>query len=288
MPVGGARAGKYMKKPETARYQLLTGTTAMLSYQQGGEQADRAIIAMEIPVAISFDGTTHGVMMATPDNLEDFAIGFSLTEGLISRISEVVDLNIVSVSGGIDVQLALTPAQRDAFRVRRRHMAGPVGCGLCGIESIEAAMRPVPRFIGNFRIRAEEISTGMMQLSHNQPLNDATRCAHAAGFYVSGEGLVLVREDIGRHNALDKLIGALLRSERELQQGIVIVTSRLSVEMVQKVAMAGVPLLAAVSAPTAKAVHLAQTANITLVARVRGGTFEVFTHPERIEITPKP
>jgi len=267
---------------KVADRQDLTGITALFPCQRGGSVPEEAVIAREVPVAISFDGTTHAVMMATPGDLEDFAIGFSLTEGLIHDVSEIENLEIVSVPHGIDIQLALVPAQRDAFRIRRRYMAGPVGCGLCGIESIKAALLPPPRFEGDFYLKAEEISNCIAELSRHQPLNDVTRCAHATGFYIPGKGLVAVREDIGRHNALDKLIGALLRCKQNFRKGIIAVTSRLSVELVQKAAIAGVPLLAAVSAPTAKAVQIAREANITLVARVRGDVFDIFTCPERM------
>lgn len=254
----------------------------LLSRQHSNSNWKKAMIAVELPVAVSFHGTTHAVMMASPDDLEDFAIGFSLTEGLIQAIEEIEKLEIVSVSEGIDVQISLVRAQRAAFQIRRRHMAVPVGCGLCGVESIEAAMRPFPRFCGDFFIEAQEIGEGMAALARCQPLNDATRCAHAAGFYLPGKGLVAVREDIGRHNALDKLIGALARAEQDCSKGIIIVTSRLSVEMVQKAAIAGVPLIAAISASTAKAVEIAGKAHITLVARVRQEGFEIMTCPERI------
>jgi len=261
----------------------LPGTTMLLAYQGKGETAHQhAVVANEVPVALTYDAGTYAVMMATPDDLHDFAVGFSLTEGVISKLSDIDNLDIVCVPGGIDIQMALLPIQRDALTRRRRHMAGPVGCGLCGIESIEAALRPLPRYEGHFHIGPEQINQAIDLLSGNQPLKEATHCTHAAGFYVPGKGLVAVREDIGRHNALDKLIGALFRAEQDFGQGIIVVTSRLSVEMVQKAAAAGVPLLAAVSAPTAKAVQIAGEVNITLVTRVRDNRFEVFTGPQRI------
>jgi len=182
----------------------------------------------------------------------------------------------------IDVQIVLNQRQRDAFQARRRHMTGPVGCGLCGIESLEAALRHLPLIEADLQVRAHDISQAMAAMSQHQKLNDATRCAHAAGFYVVERGLVILREDVGRHNALDKLIGALLRRGEDVRQGILVVTSRLSVEMVQKAAMAGAPILAAVSAPTARAVSEGEQANMTLVARVRSGHFDIYANAHRI------
>jgi len=219
-----------------------------LRVNAGEHQALTMTLADEVAVALSYNGTTHAVMMASPADLHDFATGFSLTEGLITSMEEIDSITIVTLEAGIDVQLRLSEGQRQAFQERRRHMAGPVGCGLCGIESIEAAMRQLPKIKSDLRIKAADLQAAFASLAQAQQLNAATRCAHAAGFYHPDRGLVTIREDIGRHNALDKLIGALLCQREAINQGIVIVTSRLSVEMVQKAAMAGAPILAAVSA----------------------------------------
>jgi len=247
------------------------------------DQTAAMILAEEVAIALSYGGTTHAVMMATPVDLEDFAIGFSLTEGLIASLDEVEEITILEVEEGIDVQIRLSEGQRSAFQERRRHMAGPVGCGLCGIESLEAATRHLPRIDGHFHVRASNIEEAFAALVPAQQLNKVTRCAHAAGFYVPERGLVMIREDVGRHNALDKLIGALLRQGEEVSQGIVLVTSRLSVEMVQKAAIAGAPILAAVSAATVAAVKKGLAANMTLLARVRGRQFEIYANPQRID-----
>jgi len=239
-------------------------------------------LADEVAVALSYGGSTHAVMMATPADLEDFAIGFSLTEGLITSLNEVEDITIVELEEGIDIQLRLNERQRSAFQERRRHMAGPVGCGLCGIESLEAAMRHLPKIDSALRMRAKDIEQAFACLAQQQKLNEVTRCAHAAGFYMHERGLVVIREDVGRHNALDKLIGALLRQGEAIGQGMVIVTSRLSVEMVQKACIAGAPILAAVSAATVEAVKNGKAANMTLLARVRGKQFEIYASPHRI------
>jgi len=253
-----------------------------LRVSSNGQQQLTMTLADEVAVALSYNGTTHAVMMATPSDLHDFATGFSLTEGLISSINEIEDITLVELEAGIDVQLRLSAGPRQAFQERRRHMTGPVGCGLCGIESIEAAMRSLPKIESNFCIDAADIEVALSSLAEVQSLNRATRCAHAAAFYQAGHGLVTIREDVGRHNALDKLIGALLRGGHKIDQGMMIVTSRLSVEMVQKAALAGAPILVAVSAATAEAIRNGIAANMTLVARARGTQFEIYTNPQRI------
>ncbi|PZM09542.1 formate dehydrogenase accessory sulfurtransferase FdhD [Rhizobium tubonense] len=237
----------------------------------------------EVPIAFSYGGSSHAVMMATPADLQDFAVGFSLTEGIISNIAEIAAIEVVEGDLGIDVQITLVDAVADALRTRKRHMAGPVGCGLCGIESIEQAVRKVP-----------DVSMTALQLSHGdivraiallndaQPLHRETRAVHGAGFYQPGQGLLAVREDVGRHNALDKLCGAVVRSGHKGCDGAVAVTSRLSVEMVQKAAILGSSVLIAISAPTALAIRTADEAGMTLIALVRGDDFEIFTHTGRI------
>lgn len=245
-------------------------------------QAERSV-PEEVPIAFSYGGSTHAVMMGTPANLEDFAAGFSLTEGIIRDISEIVEIEILETGQGFDVQVMLGDHQADALRARRRHMAGPVGCGLCGIESIEQALRPVPDVSSvALKLGFEDIVSAIKSLTDGQQLNQETRAVHGAGFYVPGEGLLAVREDVGRHNGLDKLVGAVMSIGRSGKEGVVAVTSRISVEMVQKAAILGSPVLLAISAPTALAIETAQKAGVTLVALVRGEDFEIFTHPHRI------
>ena len=241
------------------------------------------LVAEEMPVALSYNGTTQAVMMATPGDLEDFAIGFSLTEGIIARASEIERMEIVAFDQGIDVQMWLTETRENALVARRRFMAGPVGCGLCGIESIEQAVRPLrPLETDGTKFSADDIIMAMSLLAAGQHLNQKTHAVHAAGFYTAANGMLAVREDVGRHNALDKLIGAVARGYMQPQQGLVALTSRVSVEMVQKTVMSGVPVLAAISAPTSLAIRLAEESNLTLVAVVRGEEFDVFTHAHRI------
>ena len=241
------------------------------------------IVPEEVPIAFSYGGSTHAVMMATPADLEDFALGFSLTEGIIGSAAEVAGIEVVAEGPGIDVQITLADDAADALRTRRRHMAGPVGCGLCGIESIEQAMRPVPD-VGDVTLNLDDrqIVEAIALLNGAQPLHRETHAVHGAGFYIPGRGLLAVREDVGRHNALDKLCGAVIAAGHTGTEGAVVVTSRLSVEMVQKAAILGSAVLVAISAPTALALRTAEEAGMTLIALVRGEDFEIFTHSTRI------
>jgi FdhD protein len=251
--------------------------------RSGVVTSDERIVPEELPIAFSYGGTTHAVMMGTPADIEDFAVGFTLNEGIVSGAAQIASIDVVEGELGIDVQIALVDAAADALKARRRSMAGPVGCGLCGIESIEQAVRKVPEVSGRATtITYRDIVEAVSLLNGAQPLHRETRAVHGAGFYVPGGGLVAVREDVGRHNALDKLCGAVARSGLSGDVGAVVVTSRLSVEMVQKAAVLGSPVLIAISAPTALAIRTAETAGITLVALVRGDDFEIFTHSHRI------
>lgn len=241
------------------------------------------IVPEEVPIAFSYGGSSHAVMMGTPADLEDFAVGFSLTEGIIADRRQVAGIEIVEDEKGIDVQITLLEDVEDALRARRRSMAGPVGCGLCGIESIEQAVRTVPDVSkAGLSLSHSDIVQAIALLNDSQPLHRETRAVHGAGFYVPGKGLIAVREDVGRHNALDKLCGAVIRTGETGTSGAVAVTSRLSVEMVQKTAILGAPVLIAISAPTALAIRTAEEAGMTLIALVRGEDFEIFTHPHRL------
>ncbi len=237
----------------------------------------------ETAIAIVLNGTTQAVMMATPADLEDFAMGFALSEGIVAKAGEIEGMEVVEQPEGIEARLWLAPDRAEAVAARRRMMAGPVGCGLCGIESLEEALRPLPPVGEGRAISVADVDRAVTELASMQSLNAKTRAVHAAGLYLPGQGVVLAREDVGRHNALDKLSGAMAREGMDGRAGAVVITSRVSVEMVQKCAMAGAPILIAVSAPTAHALRLAEAAGITLVAIARGDGFEIFTHPERIE-----
>lgn len=238
----------------------------------------------ETPVAVVFDGTTAAVMMTSPTDVADFALGFALTEGFIRGPGDVRDFEIVEHATGIEARFWLSGERSEAMKTRRRNMLGPVGCGLCGIDSLEQAIRPLPVLkSGGIIISGRDVAIATDALRAHQPLHDQTRAVHAAGFLRPGDGIVLVREDVGRHNALDKLIGAMTHQDIDPQQGAVVLTSRISVEMVQKTVLAGCKVLIAVSAPTAHALRLAQGAGLTLAAFARGNSFDIYSHPERIQ-----
>lgn len=252
--------------------------------QQGALRMEGSrILPEEVAVALSFNGGTQAVMMASPADLEDFGVGFAISERIVARADEILSIDVVELEAGRDIQMRLSDAKADALSARRRRQAGPVGCGLCGIESIEEALRDLPARDGlPASFTAADIRAAVADLERHQPLREATRAVHAAGFYAPGRDIVAVREDVGRHNALDKLIGALARANEDMAAGAFVITSRVSVDMVQKAAIAGAPVLIAVSAPTTLAVAAADTAGLTLVALARGEDFEIFTRADRI------
>ncbi len=262
------------------------------------------LLPEEVAVALTFNGSTQAVMMATPDHLVDFAYGFALTEGL-ARPDEIDSVEVVQTARGVDVQLWVGEGAEARLKDRRRMMAGPVGCGLCGIDSLEQALRdlaPVPP--GRFRLTPASVMAAVAALPGQQRLHDATRAVHAAGYW-DGSRMLALREDVGRHNALDKLAGALVRGGGMVRasthptgssgdvgcvlartiptDGAVVLTSRVSIDLVQKVAALGAPAIIAVSSPTADAVDLADHLGLTLIAQARPDRFEVFTHSDRIE-----
>lgn len=236
----------------------------------------------ETPVAFTYNGTSYAVMMATPADLADFAVGFSMSEAVIGSQADIASLDIVTHKAGVELRMWLAPARAAAFSARRRRLAGPTGCGLCGIESLATAVPPIPSVEDGITIAPDLIAAALPLLASAQELNGAAKAMHAAGFFVPGCGLLSTREDVGRHNALDKLVGDLVCRGAVGATGFVVVTSRVSVEMVQKTALLGASIIVAISAPTALAIRSADRAGITLVAIARDDGFEVFTHARRI------
>ena len=239
-------------------------------------------IPEETALALTYNGGTYAVMMGTPRDLRDFAIGFSLSEGVVQSADEIASLDIVELDDGIELRMWLAPDKAEPISERRRHIAGPTGCGICGVDSIAEAVRPAAIVPHGRSFSPAEIMTAMAALPPLQEINIETRAVHAAAFWTQAAGIVALREDVGRHNALDKLAGAVAQQKVAAAGGIVLLTSRVSVEMVQKAAAMGAPLMVAVSAPTALAVRMAQAAGITLCAIARTDGFEIFTHPQRI------
>jgi FdhD protein len=245
-------------------------------------------IPEEAALALTYNGGTHAVMMGTPCDLEDFAVGFSLNAGVIERADEIESLEIVEVENGIELQMWLAPDRAARLSERRRLIAGPTGCGLCGIDSIAEAIRPAAIVGSGPRFSSDQIMTAMRSIPALQKVNIETHAVHAAAFWTPEDGIVALREDVGRHNALDKLAGVLACRNARTDNGMVMLTSRVSIELVQKTAAIGASLLVAISAPTTLAVHTAEAAGITLVAIARHDGFEVFTHADRVGLRDTP
>ncbi len=253
-----------------------------LVWRDGAFSEGSRRVPEESAIALTYNGGTYAVMMGTPQDLADFGIGFSLSEGIVDTADEVRSLDVVELDDGIEIRMWLAPELAARMAERRRHIAGPTGCGLCGIDSIAEAVRAPALVPEGRRLAPRDIMAALAAVEPLQKLNRETRAVHAAAFWTPARSIVALREDVGRHNALDKLAGALAQSHTAAHEGIVLLTSRVSVEMVQKAAAMGAPIVVAVSAPTALAIRMAETAGITLVAIARSDGFEIFTHPERI------
>lgn len=239
-------------------------------------------VAEEQPVALTYNSIPHVIMLATPADLEDLAVGFTLSEALVDKPNEILSVELFNEQGALEVRVGIDTERFSALLRRQRNLTGRTGCGLCGAETIEQAIRhPAPVKAG-VNITSDELQAALAELNTRQTLNAITGSVHAAAWVLPGKGIQLVREDVGRHNALDKVIGALVRANIDCSTGYLLITSRASYEMVQKAATVGITLLAAVSAPTALAIRLAEEANLTLIGFARQNQHVVYANPQRL------
>ena len=239
-------------------------------------------IAEEVPISLIYNQIPHVVMLATPTNLEEFALGFSITEGIIKSPHELLSARVYNRSNCIEVQLKIPEHRFDRLSDKGRNLTGRTGCGLCGASTLQQAIRQPNTVKGELSVSAEDLRSALFDIGNHQKLNHITGAVHAAAWVVPGQGISDIREDVGRHNALDKLIGCLLRNNKDLSSGFIIITSRASYEMVQKTAWVGISLLAAISAPTGLAIRLANETGLTLIGFARDDQHVVYTHPRRL------
>lgn len=235
-----------------------------------------------MPVALVYNQVPHVVMLATPLDLEDFALGFSVTEGIVASVDEVASVRVLNHAEGIEIRVRIPDERFARIGEKGRNLTGRTGCGLCGTTSLKQAVRQPPPVRSDLRVSRAELHDALEQLGGSQRLNALTGAVHAAAWVLPGQGIRKTREDVGRHNALDKLIGSLFRSGENPGLGFLVVTSRASYEMVQKCAVAGIPLMAAISAPTGLAIRLAKQSGVALIGFARRGSHVVYTHPERL------
>ena len=256
---------------------------AAVVFREGEARAGCRDVADETPVAMTFNRVTHAVMMATPLDLADFALGFALAERIVDGAAALEEFEVIDAAdGAVECRMWIPVEDMARLERRRRRLAGVTGCGMCGLESLAEAQRPPPAVPLGRVYAADEIADAVASLGPAQALGRTTRAVHGAAFWTRERGLVAIREDVGRHNALDKLSGALARDGVAAADGVVVMTSRISVELVQKAAVMGAPVLVAVSAPTGLALRVADGCGMTLVGVARGDGFEVFTHGERV------
>lgn len=263
---------------------LSHSTVEVIRYRGDDSTHETDVVIEETPVALVYNGVPYVVMLATPLDIEDFAIGFSMTEGIVNSIEDISSVRTYHRADGIEVRLKISDHCDAGLAGKGRNLTGRTGCGLCGAQTLKQAVKP-PKLVtpSRYGIDRRVIANAMEQLKEKQHLNRLTGAIHAAGWIpLDTEHETVVREDVGRHNALDKLIGCLVRMKRPAGNGFIVVTSRASYEMVQKTAAAGVGLLAAISAPTGMAIRHAQLSGMTLAGFVRGQDLVVYSHPERI------
>jgi len=251
-------------------------------HRSGGVARVRDAVAEEIPIAFVYNERPHAVMMATPADLEDFALGFSLSEAIIDDAAQCGTVEQVDALAGIELRIAIPEKYAAVLDDRVRQLTGRTGCGLCGAQTLDAAVRHPPAVADSTTIDALALQSALAELQRKQTINAATGATHAAAWATTQGHVVLLREDVGRHNALDKLIGAMLRAHIDVRDGFLVVTSRASYEMVMKAATVGIGFLAAISAPTALAIALAQETNLTLIGFARADGYSVYANAQRI------
>jgi FdhD protein len=252
-------------------------------WKQGQLTHTTDFVTEEVPVALVYHGVPHVVMLASPADLEDYAVGFTVSEGLVDRPSEIQSVEVERLADSIEVRIGIAGERFSELLRRRRNLTGRSGCGLCGAETVEEAIRPPVKVAKGPVVSTEDLHAALIQIESMQPVNARTGSIHAAAWVLPGKGIQLVREDVGRHNALDKVIGALVRSGADVTAGYALITSRASFEMVQKAAAAGIAFVAAVSAPTALAIRMAEQTGLTLVGFARRDQHVVYAHPERLQ-----
>lgn len=246
---------------------------------QAGDGMINRGLPVEVPVALEYCGLGYAVMMASPDNLEDFIIGHAVAEGLVSHADAVTAVNVAEVDGGWIARAELPVAARAAIYARARTRVSDSSCGLCGVDSIAEALRALPPVTARIQTDRAAIASALASLYDHQPLNHATGAVHAAAFCNAAGEILCVREDVGRHNALDKLVGAMGRDGHGMAHGFVLLSARCSFELVEKTVRCGAPMLVTISAPTSLAVERATTSGLTLVARARSDTALLVNDP---------
>lgn len=254
-------------------------------WQDNQRSIQQDYVAEEVPVSLVYNGVPHVVMLVTPTNLEDFALGFSITEGIIETPADLLSTHIYNHANGIEIRLQIPESRFCNLSDKGRNLTGRTGCGLCGASTLQQAIRQVKPVQGELNVSASELISSLTAINQQQHINQLTGAVHAAAWIVPGQGMQYVREDVGRHNSLDKLIGLLLRIGKNPALGFVIITSRASYEVVQKAASVGITLMAAISAPTGLAIRLANEAGLTLIGFVRENQHVVYTHPGRLNHT---
>lgn len=259
-----------------------THTVMRSTWMAGDWRQDSDEVVTETPVALVYNGVSHVVMMATPANLEELALGFSLSEGILEHPQQLLDYELQERANGLELAMTISGERFALLKQRRRNLTGRTGCGLCGLESLDQAVPPPSAISSDCQLSHEALDRAVIGLGQRQSLKRLTGGVHGAAWCTPAGEIELLREDVGRHNALDKLLGALNSNEHSVP-GFVLVTSRASYEMVAKTASCNIPILAAVSAPTSLAISQAEQAGITLAGFVQPGRHVIYSHPQRIQ-----